>query len=131
MPILWKEVSPQGRAINLNHLDVASLMEANEGEHPIGAAGTGILSVSRAVIELMPQPWFEPSPEALREGHFGGHDLYFCAKARAQGFTVAVDTSPLFLAEHAGRDRIGLRHYLAQVKAMADQQERETIELTA
>ena len=44
---------------------------------------------------------------------------------------MAVDTSPLFLAEHAGRDRIGLRHYLAQMKAMADQQERETVELTA
>lgn len=130
MPILWKEVSLEGRAINLNHLDVATLMEKEPaGEVPIGACGTGILSVSRAVIELMPQPWFEPSPEALREGHYGGHDLYFCAKARAQGFTVAVDTSPLFMAEHAGRDRIGLRHYLAQMKAMADAQERETITL--
>jgi hypothetical protein len=118
MPVLWKDVSPDGRAINLTHMDVAQLLEAGEAEQPIGAAGTGILSISRNVIELMPQPWFEPSPEALREGHYGGHDLYFCAKARAQGFTIAVDTSPLFLAEHAGRDRIGLRHYLAQMKAM-------------
>lgn len=127
MPILWKEVSPEGRAVNLNHLDVAALLEAEPGEHPIGATGTGIVSISRALIELMRQPWFEPSPEALREGHYGGHDLYFCAKARAQGFTVAVDTSPLFLAEHAGRDRIGLRHYLAQMRAMADKQERELV----
>lgn len=126
MPVMWKEVSPEGRAINLNHLDVAALLEAPEGEHPIGAAGTGILSVARHVIELMPQPWFEHSPEALREGHYGGHDLYFCAKARAQGFSVCVDTSPLMLAEHAGRDRIGIRHYLAEMKARADAQARQS-----
>ena len=125
LPILWKDVSPDGRAINLNHLDIATLLELPAGEHPIGAAGTGILSIARHVIELMPQPWFEPSPEALREGHYGGHDLYFCAKARAQGFSVAVDTSPLMLAEHAGRDRVGLKHYLAEMKARADYQDRQ------
>lgn len=124
VPMLWKAVSGEGRSVNLNHLDVAALLEAAEGEHPIGASGTGILSIARHVVELMPQPWFEPSPEALREGHYGGHDLYFCAKALAQGFSIAVDTSPLFLAEHAGRDRIGLKNYLAQMRAAAQEEER-------
>jgi hypothetical protein len=127
LPVLWKAVSPGGRAVNLNHLDVAALLEAPPGEHPIGAGGTGIMSVARHVLELMPFPWFEPSPEALREGHYGGHDLYFCAKAQAQGFSISVDTSPVMLAEHSGRDRIGLMNYLAEMKKREGQQKRAAV----
>jgi hypothetical protein len=125
LPIMWKAVSSGGRAVNLNHLDMAQLLEAPEGEHPIGACGTGIVSISRHVIEMMPKPWFEPSPEQLAEGLYGGHDLYFCAKAAAQGFTIAYDNSPLMYSEHVGSDRVGIRHYLAQMKAMEQEQQEE------
>lgn len=124
-PVLWKDVSPEGRAVNMNHLDMAALLEAPPGEYPVGAVPCGILSVARHVVELMPQPWFEPSPEALREGHYGGHDLYFSAKARAQGFTIAVDTAPAMYADHAGRNKIGLQNYVAWMRTQAQQQERE------
>jgi len=117
-PVLWKAVSPDGRAINMTHLDMAELLEAPEGEHEFqGAAGTGILSIARHVLELMPRPWFGVSPEAEREGHRGGHDLYFFAQAHRLGFSVAVDNSPLFAAGHIGSHQIDLGNYLAEMKA--------------
>lgn len=124
-PVLWKDVSPDGRGVNLTHLDMAALFEAPPGEHEIGAVPTGILSVARHVVELMERPWFETSPEAAREGHKGGHDLYFSAQARRQGFTIAVDTSPLFVAGHLGESEIGVQHYLAYIRSLAGQQQRK------
>jgi hypothetical protein len=119
LPILYKAVNLQGIAVNMDDVSMADIMET-EGEQPVGATGTGILSIARYVLELMPFPWFEPSPVAISEGHYGGHDMYFCAKAAAQGFSIAVDSHITMYAEHVGFNRIGVQHYLAEVKTAQD-----------
>jgi hypothetical protein len=51
----------------------------------VDGVGAGCLMVHRHVYQQMEPPWFK------FEG--SGEDLYFCRKAKALGFQIALDTS--------------------------------------
>lgn len=57
----------------------------DKGLMSVDGVGAGCLMVHRRVYEAMEPPWFK------FEG--SGEDLYFCRKAKALGFKIALDTS--------------------------------------
>jgi len=90
-------------------------MVQHPGEHPIAGCGTGIISIRRGVLEAMAWPWFEPSPgdraNEERPG-FGGHDLYFCAKASRAGASITFDSHPIMWGIHVGWREIAPDTYI-------------------
>jgi hypothetical protein len=61
------------------------------GLQPVASTGFGCIAVHRKVFEAMPPPWFHiPWDEELQ--HYDcGEDIYFCRKARENGFEVLID----------------------------------------
>lgn len=58
-----------------------------EGPAGVTWVGGGALLVRREVLEKVPAPWF------LNADGVASEDFYFCAKARAAGFSIVLDPS--------------------------------------
>lgn len=59
-----------------------------EGLVEVDAVGTGFMLIDRAVFNRLKDPWFEVGQVNSERA---GEDTYFCQKARAAGFSIAVD----------------------------------------
>lgn len=114
-PLIYEALDDQGNTLMIQPDRLAQLLE-REGEHPITACGTGILSIRREVLEAVPSPWFEPSPAQLRGGKFGGHDLYFCSKVLKAGFSLAFDCSELMRGFHVGWQQFDAPDYFRSIQ---------------
>jgi len=98
----------------LPHIGITyATLEGNDGLIKIGGCGAGFLLVTREVFEKMPFPWF--SFEA------GGEDLYFCDKARKNGFEIWADMAVLL--GHLRLDPVGASQFLTQYRNTADANE--------
>lgn len=116
-PLIYRSVDERGTCQNLQPAEVGELL-GDPREHPIELCGTGMLSISRRVLETIPPPWFEGSQvaqDAATEGGTG-HDFGFCIKARQAGFTVAYDSSQLMYGIHLGWKQHGIEDYLHRVR---------------
>lgn len=119
-PLVYPSVDPTGTAHNIQPDEVARIIDEGQGrEMPIAAAGTGIISIHRRVLEKLSDPWFEASPVALEQRENAGHDLYFWAKAREAGFTTAWDTSEIMYAYHIGWQQYTLIDFVQRVQKEA------------
>lgn len=79
-------------------------IEGNDGLIKIGGTGAGFLLIKRDVFEKIPYPWFSFEK--------GGEDLYFCDKARKNGFEIWADMSVLL--GHLRLDPVGASQFLTQ-----------------
>jgi hypothetical protein len=70
--------------------------------YQVGAVGFGFTSIARHVLEK----WDPDIPMFSMGEGYGSHDLWFCHKARQQGFKVFVDTG--IVCEHLSEVPIGL-----------------------
>ena len=81
-PLAYSKIDENG--------DYVPIELEDEGLTEVYAAGTGGMLIRRHVLEAMGYPWFEygrTHPAAT------GEDLFFCHKARQQGFKIYCDTS--------------------------------------
>ena len=69
----------------------------DRGLFTVDAAGSAGMLIRRRVLDEIGEPWFENSPGAA-----GNEDVLFCAKARAHGFEIHVDSEVYLghLGEH-------------------------------
>lgn len=86
-PVVYKQVDADHFS-HLHHSQVDPMMQS-PGLYPVDAVGFGFTSVHRRVLEK----WNPDIPMFGGEQYRIGHDMYFCANARAQGFAVHVDTA--------------------------------------
>lgn len=63
-------------------------LDGATGVVEVDEVGTGCILIRRRVFEALADPWFELGQIKSDEM---GEDLYFCRKARAAGFRIAVD----------------------------------------
>lgn len=79
-----------GRLTPKGYSQIRSL-PANELLRDLDGVGGGLLLVKMEVFDKIDKPYFcfEPNPD----GSVKGEDYYFCAKAKAAGFEICLDTS--------------------------------------
>ncbi|HUO62026.1 MAG TPA: hypothetical protein VMT96_01060 [Candidatus Bathyarchaeia archaeon] len=77
---------------------------AEPGLYRCDAVGFGFTSIARHVLE----DWDKAIPMFEIDDRVGSHDIWFCEKARAQGFSVSVDSA--LLCEHLSQVAVGLSH---------------------
>jgi len=64
-----------------------------QGLQAVDFVGTGALLIARAVLTVLPPPWFAEGRRATAAGmRHVNDDESFCERARAAGYTVWVDT---------------------------------------
>ena len=85
-PIAYEQVDEE----HFKHLDGSQIdhMMSNPGLYPVDGIGFGFTSVHRRVIEK----WDNNIDMFGGENHLG-HDMWFCKNARAQGFSVHIDSA--------------------------------------
>jgi len=107
-PAFTPILDPVYRYLSKKRLPVTEItyatLEGNDGLMKIGGAGAGFLLVKREVFEKIPYPWFSFER--------GGEDLYFCDKARKNGFEIWADMSVLL--GHLRLDPVGASQFLTQ-----------------
>jgi len=74
------------------------------GLYPVSSVGFGLTSISRRVLEN----WDSSIPMFAQDKRWGSHDLWFCKKARDQGFKVFVDSG--LVCGHLSQMSVGLTH---------------------
>ncbi|GAI93114.1 unnamed protein product, partial [marine sediment metagenome] len=84
-----------------------------EMKRVVGEGGAGFLLVKREVFEKLPYPWFSFEK--------GGEDLYFCDKARENGFEIWADMSVLL--GHLRLEPVGASQFLTQYQNTAESNE--------
>lgn len=118
-PVLYSHVTETGVAVDMQPDSVSRLIDQGHrgitNEVPIEGTGTGVLSVHRRVFETLKYPWFEASPYATHQGDAGGHDLWFCQKLRAAGFSLAWDTSEHMRCIHIGWDTYDIDRWIERL----------------
>ncbi|MBA7468592.1 Ubiquinone biosynthesis O-methyltransferase, mitochondrial [subsurface metagenome] len=106
-------LDPVYRYLGKKRLPVSAItyatLEGNDGLMKIGGAGAGFLLVKREVFEKIPYPWFSFER--------GGEDLYFCDKARKNGFEIWADMSVLL--GHLRLGPVGASQFLTQYENTA------------
>ena len=116
-PAFTPILDPVHRYLSKKRLPVSEItyatLEGNDGLIKIGGAGAGFLLVKREVFEKIPYPWFSFEK--------GGEDLYFCDKARKNGFEIWADMSVLL--GHLRLDPVGASQFLTQYKNTAEANE--------
>lgn len=88
LPVLFSGFSddPDHPAYARERLDLDDYPQA--GVVPVHSAGSAGMLIRRSVFDALEDPWFEA---AVLDGQQLGEDLYFCDKARAQGFEIYAD----------------------------------------
>lgn len=71
------------------------------GLQSVAAVGMGMFLVKREVFEKLPAPWFMIGYQP-KTGAYSGEDIYFCRKARQQGFEVLIDHDLSKEIKHTG-----------------------------
>jgi hypothetical protein len=80
---------------------------------PVSAMGFGCICVHREVYEAMPPPWFHIPWDAEKMKHDCGEDIYFCRKAKENGFEVMLDHDLSKEVFHIGNAEYGYKEALA------------------
>jgi hypothetical protein len=100
-PLMFQKIEKAKRYVNI--------LKYPKGLIEVDAVGTGFILIKRTVFEKLPMPWFlHTSPEkGLSE------DLYFCSKAKENGFKIYVDTTVKIghIGEHEATEEDFIKTY--------------------
>jgi len=96
--------------------------ESSTGTESVFAMGFGVMCIHREVYEQMPRPWFHIPWDDENEEQECGEDVFFCRKARENGFEVLIDhdlTKDVYhigVAEFGYRDALSARPFITEIR---------------
>jgi hypothetical protein len=79
----------------------------SSGLEEVEAMGFGCICVHREVFEAMPPPWFHIPWNEQTMKYDCGEDVYFCRKAKENGFQVMLDHDLTKEVAHIGSMEFG------------------------
>jgi hypothetical protein len=90
----------------------------------VGMVGFGFMLTETRVFDVMPKPWFA-NPYRPELDDFEGEDVWFCKKAKEQGFQVMVDQGLTNEVDHLGEwafsnAQLNSYHESAQTEGLAE-----------
>ena len=94
-------VKPYRPVAFTSDVDMDARLEEKNGIHPVVAVGFGCMLIKRSVFEKMDLPYFSVG---WNEDYTSltGEDLYFCQKARSNGFKIYIDCDMSNKISHIG-----------------------------